>query len=493
MAGSDQSKPIRSVTHLGSYKLLEPLGSGGMSSVFRAVHEATGVIVAIKVLPRYLAKKESLLRRFQREAQSAEALQHPNIVSIFDRGSEDGRYYLVLEYVDGADLQVRIRDDGVLTIEDAIHVIKKTAEALQYAASQGVIHRDIKPANILIATDGTVKLIDLGLAMQSESEDERVTRDGTTVGTVDYMSPEQARDSRKATIKSDIYSLGCTFYFLLTGHPPFIGGHIADKLRRHAFQGPPDVRHLCPDAPGRLARLIQQMMAKSPDERFQDYESLLDALKQLQKNPVSAGPDSESGILSATLGAVEDADFVLDDDDADVTPGSTHEVRTIPPNSSNPVLPRETSDHRALTDGVPRKGDQPRSHDFDDALPDLAALVDDEDETAETVSSASIAARKSSKSPATEEVIREPFDPFADIGEDDYDSDPGAYPVIRSRRGRQSNSSGQAWAIGGALIGLLFALLGFAIVTLARMDWSAHISTEPSQEESSVSEPNGSG
>src|SRR3954454_773369 len=256
---------------IGSYRLLEPLGSGGMSSVYRAEHIESGHEVAVKILPRSLAKTPAMLQRFLREAESAEALEHPNIVAIYDRGVDQGRHYLVLEFVRGGDLHDRVRNEGPLAVDEAVSVIRHVAEGLQYASALGLVHRDIKPANLLLSPEGEVKIIDLGLALKSEDEDERVTRDGTTVGTVDYMAPEQARDSRATSDRSDIYSLGCTFYYLLTGSPPFAGGDVAEKLRAHATEAPPDVRSIRPAVPEALAKLIQKMMAKKPENRFQDY------------------------------------------------------------------------------------------------------------------------------------------------------------------------------------------------------------------------------
>jgi len=281
MADAAESSKIGPVTRIGSYRLVEPLGSGGMSSVYRAVHEQTGHEVAIKVLPRTLAKHATLLQRFIREARSAEALEHPNIVSIFDRGADDGRHYLVLELVPGGDLHDRVRNQGPLEIAQSVAVIKAVAEALSHAAGRGLIHRDIKPANILMTPAGLVKLTDLGLALSQEDEDERVTRDGTTVGTVDYMSPEQARDSRATSVRSDMYSLGCTLFFLLSGQPPFAGGNVLDKLKRHNSEPPPDIRKFRPEVPESLARLTQRMMAKKPDGRFSDYDQLIAALDSL--------------------------------------------------------------------------------------------------------------------------------------------------------------------------------------------------------------------
>ena len=155
-------------------------------------------------------------------------------MAIFDRGIDGGRHYLALEYVPGGDFHDYIQKNGPLPLSEAIGVIRSVASGLKYAATRGLIHRDIKPSNILRTPSGAAKIIDLGLALQAHVEDERVTREGTTVGTVNYMAPEQARDSRATSILSDMYSLGCTFYYLLAGIPPFPGGDITDKLTRHA-------------------------------------------------------------------------------------------------------------------------------------------------------------------------------------------------------------------------------------------------------------------
>ncbi len=175
--------------------------------------------------------------------------------------------------------------------------MKSVAGGLKYAAGRGLIHRDIKPSNVLRTELGHIKIIDLGLALQNEVEDERVTREGTTVGTVDYMAPEQARDSRATSIQSDIYSLGCTFYYLLTGVPPFPGGDITDKLTRHAKTPPPCVCDLRPDVPAAIGSLIQRMMAKRPDDRFASYDDLMAALDAVPLGPA----DGAAGIALVPL------------------------------------------------------------------------------------------------------------------------------------------------------------------------------------------------
>ena len=292
MAGEAPTNTGKPELRVGSYRLIKALGTGGMSSVFRADHIETGLEVAIKILPRNLARNKTLLQRFLREAKSAEALEHPNIVAIYDRGMDDGRYYIILEYVEGGDLHDWVRTNGPMPIPEATAAMRSVAEGLRFASERGLIHRDIKPANLLRLTDGRVKIADLGLALQAADEDERVTREGTTVGTVDYMSPEQARDSRATSIRSDIYSLGCTFFFLLTGQAPYPGGDVADKLTRHCTARPPDIAGFRPEAPLALNQLIHKMLAKRPENRFADYDILIAALdaSTLAAQPVDHAP-----------------------------------------------------------------------------------------------------------------------------------------------------------------------------------------------------------
>ncbi len=300
----EPSKPTAEAPRIGSYRIIRPLGSGGMSTVYHGVHVESGHEVALKVLTRSLARNNSLLQRFLREAKSALALEHPNIVSIYDRGIDQGRHYLVLEYVAGGDLHDYVRRNGPLSVEEAVEAIRSVTNGLRYAAARGLIHRDIKPSNLLREPNGKVKIIDLGLALHYDNEDERVTREGTTVGTVDYMAPEQARDSRATSIQSDLYSLGCTFYYLLAGVPPFPGGDVTDKLTRHATAPAPNIRDLRPEVSEGLSWVIRRMMSKNPRDRFVSYDALLEALGRAM-----AGDDPSSPpVLDA---------IVLDDDDDD--------------------------------------------------------------------------------------------------------------------------------------------------------------------------------
>jgi serine/threonine-protein kinase len=319
---------------VGSYRILKRLGSGGMSSVFCAAHVQTGHLVALKVLTRALARNSTLLQRFLREARSVETLEHPNIVTIYDRGMDRGRHYLVLEYAPGGDLHEYVREHGPLGFEHACSIVIDVARALSHAAGRGLIHRDIKPSNLLLTDTGVVKVIDLGLALQSEHEDERVTREGTTVGTVDYMAPEQARDSRATSIHSDMYSLGCTFYFLLTGVPPYPGGDIIEKLTRHARADVPDVRDLRQDVPVPIATILTRMMAKRPEDRFATYEELIRAFDEalgitspaveIAQPPPS--PPAEPKV--ETAGASGDS-YTLSDEPSSAHDVSSHELGSL--------------------------------------------------------------------------------------------------------------------------------------------------------------------
>jgi eukaryotic-like serine/threonine-protein kinase len=304
ITSTESMEVARPEARIGSYRVLEPLGIGGMSSVFRAVHAETNQEVALKVLTRSLAKNATLLQRFLREARSAEALQHPNIVAIYDRGIDSGRHYLALEYVAGGDFHDYVQRRGPLSLVEAIAVVKSVAAGLKYAANQGLIHRDIKPSNILRSKSEQIKIIDLGLALQNEFEDERVTREGTTVGTVDYMAPEQARDSRATSIQSDMYSLGCTFYYLLTGVPPYPGGDITDKLTRHAKNPPPDACDLRPDLPVELSAILLKLMAKRPEDRFASYDELTSAIEAVPLRGGSEAPGITFAPVSGPSGAV---------------------------------------------------------------------------------------------------------------------------------------------------------------------------------------------
>uniref|UniRef100_A0A7C4QP07 non-specific serine/threonine protein kinase n=1 Tax=Schlesneria paludicola TaxID=360056 RepID=A0A7C4QP07_9PLAN len=265
---------------LGKYQIERKLGAGGMGAVYLARDNELRRVVALKVLPKDKAQNPTLVRRFRAEAQAAAQLRHDNIVAVYDHNEADGYLYIAMEYVDGIDLHELVNRRGPISVRRSIEIVKQVASALQHAHEHKIVHRDIKPSNLLIRRDGVVKLTDLGLARSvDDSIETGITRAGTTVGTVDYMAPEQARSSQAADIRSDIYSLGCTWYHMLTGGPPFPEGSLTNKLQAHATQPPPDPRLINPQVTEGLVAVLNRMMAKRPEDRYQTPAELLKDLE----------------------------------------------------------------------------------------------------------------------------------------------------------------------------------------------------------------------
>ena len=346
----------------------------------------------------------------------------------------------MLEYVAGGDLHDRVRSSGPLPIAEAIRVIRSAAEGLDYAAGRGVIHRDVKPANLLVTPEGRVKIIDLGLALQAEDEDERVTRDGTTVGTVDYMAPEQARDSRATSVRSDIYSLGCTFYFLLTGSPPYPGGGVPDKLGRHCTAPVPEVRELRSEISDELASLVRKMMAKKPEARFPDYISLIAALDELPEAKGNSGDAVDALIADDDDAPIAEA-LIADDDDDDVGLAPTGESRGKPARPA-PTLP-----------GPARVAAEPAPAEVSIAM--LAALEDD-------------------AAPASVRRRGRPAPSLAD--EEGVFGLAQAPPMRRSSGGELPLST---WVAAGAVLGLAIALIGFGVFQFLTPTGAAAVSPGP--------------
>lgn len=255
-----------------------------MGAVYLALDSTLKRNVALKLLPRDKAENTTLVRRFKAEAQAAAHLKHDNIVAIYDAGEADGYFYIALEYVDGTDAANLVSKRGCLPVKRSIEVIRQVALALKHASELRIVHRDIKPGNLLIRRDGEVKLADLGLArLDDETADTSITRTGTTVGTVDYMSPEQARNSRSADVRSDIYSLGCTWYYLLTGGPPFPDGSVTNKLKAHFDTPFPDPRAKNPQVPEAVSAVMRRMTEKDPAKRYQSAQELLTDLEEVRQ------------------------------------------------------------------------------------------------------------------------------------------------------------------------------------------------------------------
>jgi serine/threonine protein kinase/putative intracellular protease/amidase len=280
---------------LGNYLLLEKLGSGGMGVVFKARHRRLGRVVAVKVLAAEVTKDPLAVKRFEREVRAAGQLLHPNIVTAYDADEAQGHFFLVMEFVDGQDLASVVRENGPLTVEQAVDYILQAAKGLEYAHHMGVIHRDIKPGNLLLARDGTIKILDMGLARLDESAVTRtapdeLTRSGQVMGTVDYMAPEQGEDTRQADQRSDIYSLGCTLFRLLTGEPPYLADSLVRRFLAHREAPIPSLRARRPETPQRLDDICRKMLAKRPEDRYQNMAELIEALEQVARECDAPAP-----------------------------------------------------------------------------------------------------------------------------------------------------------------------------------------------------------
>ncbi len=268
---------------LDHFVLEELIGGGGMGAVFRARDTRLDRIVAVKVLPR-VGQDPDLLRRFRVEAQSAARLDHPNIARIYDVGQQDGWHYIVFEHIEGINIRDLVHRQGVLSVDQSVLFVYQTAEALQHAWKRGVVHRDVKPSNLLVDTSGHVKLVDMGLARSQAVElSDDLTASNVTLGTFDYISPEQARDPRIADVRSDLYSLGCTLYFMLAGQPPYPGGTVVQKLLSHGSSPPPDLRLIRPDVSDDLVAILFKLLSKQPDYRYQEPVDLMADLAELAR------------------------------------------------------------------------------------------------------------------------------------------------------------------------------------------------------------------
>ncbi|MDZ7615812.1 MAG: serine/threonine-protein kinase [Patescibacteria group bacterium] len=293
---------------LKRYRLLDHLGTGGMSSVYLAEHVLMQRRVAIKVLPRNRVEDTSYLARFHREVQAAAALDHRNIVRAYDVDNDGDIHFLVMEYVEGRDLQAIVRDDGPLPYADAADFIRQAAEGLAHAHEANLIHRDVKPANLLVDPKNVVKVLDLGLARFTDDDCASLTRayDENVLGTADYLAPEQALDSHGVDARADMYSLGCSLYFLLVGHPPFPDGTLPQRLMAHQKQQPPPVRNERPDAPDDLVAICTKMMAKRPEQRYGSMHDVVDALADwlvAHGRPVEGGSSPSGGSSGRLVGA----------------------------------------------------------------------------------------------------------------------------------------------------------------------------------------------
>lgn len=330
------------ISSLGKYSIQKKIGAGGMGAVYLAVDQQLKRTVALKVLPKDKADNKTLVRRFKAEGQAGAQLEHPNIVAVFESGEIDGYLYLAMEYVEGLDAYELLKKRGILPAKRSLEIIKQVVQALDHAFQRSVVHRDIKPSNLLIRDrDGLVKLADMGLARVIEDDNESgITKAGTTVGTVDYMAPEQARDSKLADTRSDIYSLGCTWYHLLAGKAPYPDGDLMNKLRAHAMQPVPDPRDWNDNVPAGIVAVLQRMMAKKADDRYQTPKELLADLNSPALLRSNFSADQLSLLAASHAGGP-----AVDDDEPEVAesspaPSKSKKSKTPAPASKSSSGPR---------------------------------------------------------------------------------------------------------------------------------------------------------
>jgi serine/threonine-protein kinase len=322
---------------LGPYRLLAPLGEGGMGQVFKAVHQRLGRVVALKIIrTERVSQHPEAVPRFQREARAAAQLSHPNVVILYDADQLDGRHFIAMEYVEGTDLSKLVQQYGPLRAEQACDYIRQAALGLQHAHERGMVHRDIKPSNLLLShpsprstpsgrgssfygrpplangstrgpapaapavaggppPGGVVKILDMGLARMISADgaeaETGLTREGLLMGTPDFIAPEQARNSHTVDIRADLYSLGCTLYYLLVGHAPFSGGTTVEKLLMHQLDEPEPLDRLRPGVPPLVVAVVRKLMAKKPEDRFQAPAEVAEVLASAPAAaPTAAAP-----------------------------------------------------------------------------------------------------------------------------------------------------------------------------------------------------------
>jgi serine/threonine protein kinase/tetratricopeptide (TPR) repeat protein len=294
---------------LGNYLIEEKLGQGGMGMVYRARHVSMKREIALKVVSSKMSKNPEMMQRFRREVEAAAKLNHPNIVVAHDASEDAGTAYLVMEYIDGKDLAAIVKKKGALKISQAVNFIHQTAIGLEYAHAQGVIHRDIKPSNLLLDRSGSVKILDMGLARIEEEEGAaELTATGAVMGTIDYMAPEQAVSTKHATAQSDVYSLGCTLWYLLVGQPIFGGESLMAKLLSHRSEPTPSLLAVRDDVSEELQAIFEKMVAKKAENR---YRSMTEVVADLEK---FRSGDSGLTATNTTFSSADDqlAEFLED-------------------------------------------------------------------------------------------------------------------------------------------------------------------------------------
>jgi serine/threonine protein kinase len=309
------------------YVLVEKLGEGAMGEVFRARHLRLDRDVALKVMRREKLANPEAVKRFRREIKATAALAHENVVMAYDADQSGETHFFAMEYVDGTTLDKYVQARGPLPAPEACDYIRQAALGLQHAHEKGLIHRDIKPSNLLLDRGSIVKISDLGLVLLGDPDDlSRITREGLTVGTPDFVAPEQARNPRGADIRADIYALGCTFYFLLTGEVPFPRGTPTEKMLRHSRENVPMPKR--DDVPPEVLAVLVRMTAKKPDQRFERPAEVAAALEPFVRRP--AGPTFPTPVPAT--------DERLTSDDLPIARASTDSRFALPTTAAEPQV-----------------------------------------------------------------------------------------------------------------------------------------------------------
>jgi serine/threonine-protein kinase len=286
---------------MGPYRILRKLGSGGMGAVYLAEDDRAERPVAIKILPRNVAKDPAQMQRFRREAEAMSNLNHANIVRSYGTSEARGRPFIVMEYCEGESLEKRLKRKGRVPSPEATAIMIQLACGLQYAHARGIVHRDIKPGNIILTASGEAKILDLGLSKRLGLPDTTLTHAGQFMGTPCYISPEQAQGQKDVDGRADIYSLGATYYHLVTGEPPYQGDSAVEIVSQHVLSGVPDPRNVRQGLPDDVAYVIRRMMAKDPANRYPDCGALRTDLERLAKGKPPRGLAPASGLATSAL------------------------------------------------------------------------------------------------------------------------------------------------------------------------------------------------
>jgi eukaryotic-like serine/threonine-protein kinase len=364
------------------YVLLDLIGQGGMGRVYLARDTRLNRRVALKILSPERVSNPRAIARFQREARVGAQLQHENLVRIYDFGESNGRYFLVMEYIEGKTIGTLISEHGQIPPAIAVPLVRQVALGLEHAHLKGLIHRDVNPYNVLVTRDGTAKLADLGLAIDL-SEEDHVTREGATVGTFDYVAPEQARHSHSADIRSDIYSLGCTIYHMCAGQVPFPSPSLPEKLFSHQALEPIRLDQVVPGFPEGLAAIVHRMMRKSPDERFATPMEVVQVLEPYAEAP-SVIVHGERGPSVAQMAQPKHSSTLLPSGQAKATVLSHHGIEPIPALvktaavlnglETSPLAATETGSGANTDDSTTSMGSPVSNHEPSD--PDFPLFVD---------------------------------------------------------------------------------------------------------------------